>query len=389
VQVLGAWLDPDLKERDLYLLKTASFQFVPVLDCTLPGSGAYAAQYFRRARRKVMTKLHGLTGRESPHQLGFGGDAIMARAQTLPADLFIAHSELCLQVAWRLMRRGRRVGVDMEDWFAEDLLPEARGHRPLRLLRFLERELLTRGAFSSCPSRAMSEALCDHYACRPPLVVYNAFSRAEQQANDGLTKDRRDVSVASICWYSQTLGPSRGLEDLVDALPLLECQAEVHLRGRAAPGMTEWIRSRIPDRWQQRIFFHSLAPNHELLSRIAEHDIGFAGETPSCSSRDLTVTNKILHYLLGGLAVVASDTTGQREVAAQAPGAVELYPSGKPEPLAQALNALLGSPDRLPRAKAASLQAAEKTFCWERQEGALLEAVAAARCRQARCLERE
>jgi len=50
----------------------------------------------------------------------------------------------------------------------------------------------------------------------------------------------------------------------------------------------------------------------DLLSRIAEHDIGFAGEMPHCRSRDLTVTNKILQYLLAGLAVVASGTAGQR-----------------------------------------------------------------------------
>jgi hypothetical protein len=104
---------------------------------------------------------------------------------------------------------------------------------------------------------------------------------------------------------------------------------------------------------------------------------------PYCRSRDLTVTNKILHYLLGGLAVVASDTAGQREVAEKAPEAVTLYQSGSPEALAKALDCLVGAPDRLARAKAAALQAAEATFCWERQQGVLLEAVALALSKQA------
>jgi glycosyltransferase involved in cell wall biosynthesis len=120
---------------------------------------------------------------------------------------------------------------------------------------------------------------------------------------------------------------------------------------------------------------HGLVSNAELLSRIAEHDIGFAGETPLSRSRDLTVTNKILHYLVAGLAVVASDTTGQREVAAQAPGGVFLYPSGDASALAARLDALLGSADALGRAKKAALDAAERTFCWERQEKALLESI--------------
>ena len=50
-----------------------------------------------------------------------------------------------------------------------------------------------------------------------------------------------------------------------------------------------------------------------------------------------------------------------------------LYEPGNPATLAQTLRAFIDSPDGLARAKAASLQAAERTFCWERQEQALLQ----------------
>ncbi len=59
---------------------------------------------------------------------------------------------------------------------------------------------------------------------------------------------------------------------------------------------------------------HPLIPANELLSRVAEHDIGLALELRQPDSRNLTVTYKFLHYLLAGLAVVASDTAGQSEV---------------------------------------------------------------------------
>jgi glycosyltransferase involved in cell wall biosynthesis len=375
VQVLGAWLDPGLKARDLTLIEDAPFRFSPVFDSTLPGLRAAAAQLFRRAQRKAVNARHALTGLESPHQLSIAVKPMLAHAQEIAADLFIAHSEPGMHVAWTLMQRGRRVGVDMEDWFSEDLLPQARRHRPLRLLRVLERELLTRGGYASSPSRVMSEALAREYGGKPPLVLYNAFPWVDRQAIDGARRDRRNAGIASIYWYSQTLGPGRGIEDLVGAMPLLKCEAEIHFRGRAAPGMEDWIKSRIPERWQPRVFCHPLVTNKELLPRIAEHDIGFAGEMPYCQSHDLTVSNKILHYLLGGLAVVASDTAGQREVADQAPDAIVLYRSGSPAALAQALDSLIGSPDRLARAKAAALRAAEATFCWERQQPALLEGV--------------
>ncbi len=376
VQVLGAWLEPELKARDQKLIGDAPFRFVAILDCTRSGARTGAAQMFRRARSKTADVLHALTGRESAHQLGLSIPAMLARAQGIGADLFIAHSEPALYVASALLRRGRRVGVDMEDWFSEDLMARERRARPLRLLRSLERELLGRAAYATCPSRAMREALAAAYGGRPPAVIYNAFPLAERSAIDGRRQDRGNGSVASICWYSQTIGPGRGLEDLVSALPSLQRDVEIHLRGRVAPETEHWLRSRLPEGWQQRLFFHPLVPNDELLSRVVEHDIGFAGETLHCRSRDLTVTNKILHYLLGGLAVVASDTAGQREVAAEAPDAVSFYESGHPHALAHALASLLNSPERLLRAKAAALEAAERTFCWDKQEPVLLAAVA-------------
>ena len=373
VHVLGAWLDADLKARDRTMLAQAPFSFEPAFDATLPGFSCAAAHALRRARRKAANTVYGFTGWQSRDQLGYGIGRLLARARALAADLYTAHSEPALYVAWRLMREGRRAGVDMEDWYSQDLLADARARRPLGLLQRLESELLVKGAYATCPSRAMSQAMAAAYGGKPPAVVYNAFPAADRETMDGIRKDRRDTGLPSIYWFSQTLGPGRGLEDLIAALPLLDRDVEIHLRGRAAPGMAEWIRSQTPARWRQRVFLHPLVPNEELLSRLAEHDIGFAGEQPYCRSRDLTVTNKILHDLLGGLAVVASDTAGQREVAMQASGAVTLYEAGNPAALAQALQTLIDSPDDLARAKAASLQAAERTFCWEQQEPVLLQ----------------
>jgi glycosyltransferase involved in cell wall biosynthesis len=377
VRVLGAWLEADLKARDQAMIEQAPFRFEPVFDVTLPGLHRTAAHTLLRARRKAANAVYGLTGWQSRDQLGYGIGRMLARARALAADLYIAHSEPALYVAWRLMQDGRRAGVDMEDWFSEDLLPESRRRRPLALLRFLERDLLMRGVYASCPSRVLSEALAKEYGGKPPIVLYNAFPWKDRNAIDGRCKDRRNTAIASICWYSQTLGPGRGIEDLVGALPLLKCEAEIHLRGHAAPGMVDWIRERIPERWRQRVFFHPLVSNEELLSRIAEHDIGFAGEMPYCRSRDLTVTNKILHYLLGGLAVVASDTAGQREVAVQAKDAVAVYETGNPAALANALDRLLASHALLAHAKSTALQVARDSLCWEGQEPTLLTAIAA------------
>jgi glycosyltransferase involved in cell wall biosynthesis len=367
VTVIGAWLDQGLKAQDLEMQKVLPFCFKPAIDTT----DDVLLRLRLRASVKLSTITHRFARVESRSQLGYAYRGLRA-ASRQPANLYIAHSELGMDAAANLLREGWPVGIDMEDWYSEDLLPEARKSRPLGLLRNLEKELLTTCSHATCPSRAMSEALATEFGCPQPTAVYNAFPWSDREFIDGLFKDRRKRCVPSIHWFSQTIGHGRGLDDLIAALPLLKQEAEIHLRGKPVNGFENWLAHRVPEAWQGQIKIHPLVSNSELLSRIAEHDIGFAGETPLMRSRDLTVTNKILHYLLGGLAVVASDTAGQREVAEQAPGAVFLYRSGDAPALAARLNALLESAGALQQAKAAALFAAERTFCWERQEPALL-----------------
>jgi glycosyltransferase involved in cell wall biosynthesis len=370
VTVTGAWFDRGLKARDLAMQKSMPFSFKPAIDSTEDP----LCQLRVRARVKVGAIAHRFSRFESRSQLGYAYGSLRAVSRQ-PANLYIAHSEVAMAVATDLLTDGRLVGIDVEDWFSEDLPPTARKHRPVRLLRRLERKLLTLGQHASCPSHAMSEALAREFGCHQPTVIYNAFPWSDRASIDGVFKDRRDRQLPSIHWFSQTLGHGRGLEDLLAALPLLKHDAEIHLRGKPVSGFESWIEHHLPEAWRGRIRVHGLVSNAELLSRIAEHDIGFAGETPLTRSRDLTVTNKILYYLLAGLAVVASETAGQREVATQSPGGVFLYPSGDAPALAACLNTLLGSADALRQAKGAALAAAEETFCWERQEKALLESI--------------
>jgi glycosyltransferase involved in cell wall biosynthesis len=372
VEVIGGWFDETLKSRDKDMLdRIPNVKFTPVLDLTAPNK---VGRLICRVRTKTGQMVHLRSGLENTWQLGYFAPALRGAASRSRADLLVAHSESSMAAVAAATRNGRRIGVDMEDWFSEDHAPEAKKYRPVKLLRFLEQSLLA-GAYRTCTSRAMSHALASEFNCPPPTVIYNAFEWCERQSLDRQFKDRKNLQAPSIHWYSQTLGHGRGLEDLFAALPHVAHHAEIHLRGNPVAGFDQWLYAHVPRDWQSKVFIHGLVKNDELLSRIAEHDIGFAGERPYCRNKDLTVSNKILHYLLAGLAVVASDTAGQKEVAAQADGAVKIYPSGDPVALAKQLNELLGSANTLKTAKAAALIAAEQTFCWERQVPRLLESV--------------
>jgi glycosyltransferase involved in cell wall biosynthesis len=376
VVVYGSNRDKSGFAVDEALARFNGFLFESAISVSQIGFVNHFQSMWSRLRNRFGRELFTHFAIENRWQLGPLAPDLLSRATATRADYYIVHLEQAAWVGGKLLSMGYRVGVDMEDWFSEDLLPEVRKQRPIRLLRDVERKLLQQGAHATCPSKAMSQALAWEYGCSPPTVIYNAFRWSDRQSIDGRLKDRRDRRIPSVYWYSQTLGDGRGLEDLLAALPYLGLEVDIHLRGNPVAGFDSWLAARVPNRWRHRIFVHGLVPNQELLSRIVEHDIGFAGEMKYCRNKDLTVSNKILHYLLGGLAVVASDTTGQREVAELAPDAVLLYLSGNAATLAAALTSLLASPQRLQRAKGAALRAAERTFCWERQEKMLIETIA-------------
>jgi glycosyltransferase involved in cell wall biosynthesis len=375
VEWLGAWLDPELAERDRLLLRKCTWRFTPVCDWTQPGCLAWLRRQAQRVRRQLGIQLHRFLRIENAWQLGYCARELLDASHQHKANLFIAHSEPALWVARELMRRGHNVGVDMEDWFSEDLLPEQRKGRPVKLLRDLERSLLGSTKHRSCTSHAMSRALASAYACDSPLVIYNAFPWTEREKLDGQVKDRIDSKIPSLHWFSQTIGRGRGLEDLFAALPLIKADLEVHLRGSLTAGNREWLDQLIPRNRKTRVFVHSLVDNDELLSRIAEHDIGLALDPKVPASRNVTITNKILQYLLAGVPTVASDTSGHREIEEQAPGAVFIYESGSAQRLADLLVKLLAGRDQLVGARTAALRAAEQTFCWERIAGRLVKSV--------------
>jgi hypothetical protein len=190
--------------------------------------------------------------------------------------------------------------------------------------------------------------------------------------NDPTAERPEDLPV-SIHWFSQTIGPGRGLESVFEALEGLEGNWELHLRGglwKYGP----WLERVCPSAVRARLTVHVLVGPEELASRIAEHDIGLACEQTTPASRDRTITNKVFQYLQSGLAVVASETAGQKEATEYAPGAMKLYPAGDIGQMWGILQALVTDRKQLRLMRQAAWEAGKK-LCWENEAPPLVEAV--------------
>lgn len=323
-----------------------------------------------RARTSRWLSIQSLKylGWQSPRSLG-PAHALLARANALPADLTIVHNEVSHWVGLKLMAAGRRIAADIEDWHSEDLLPADRKNRPLRLLRYQERALLNQALYTSTTSEALAGALHARYGGKQPYVITNSFPLQPRC-------DRSDrVGPPAFFWFSQTIGPGRGLEKFLAAWCLLRERSHLILLGQAVINYDRYLLSQIPISLHGFVHFRSLVSPDELPSVIAENDLGLALEESSTRSRDLTITNKILQYLNAGLAVIATDTAGQREVFSHQPSPGLLVVDASPEVLARRLDALLSNPMELAHRQAAARQLAESTYCWEREAPKLLRLV--------------
>jgi hypothetical protein len=375
VAVFSSILNPVDAPLETALSKNKDWTLIPVIDNSIQSFWQRLRWFGARFRCRVWNKIYTASGWGNVRQLGYVGPELLELCRRRKADLNIVHLEQALWVGHQLLKEGERVAIDLEDWYSEDLSSKDRKSRPSYLLRRWEKRLLQGGSYATTTSHVLGSALSEAYKCPPPKVVYNTFSKYERDSLDGKAIDRTDRKTPSIVWFSQTVGPERGLEILVDALPKIQIPVQIHIRGRCRPGYEDNLRSRMPHNSKHKIFFHPCVPHRELLSRLAEHDIGFAGELSHCRSRDLTITNKIFQYLLAGLVVLASNTAGQKEISDAHPNLLHTFQGDSATSLASILNQIIADQSRIQTDKQEAIKLAETKYCWEESKNILLSSV--------------
>lgn len=155
-----------------------------------------------------------------------GPTAALGRmARRFEADLTIVHTEMPFCIGLDLLARGRRVAADFEDWHSQDLLPQSRASRPLRLIEGAERELMRRAAYTSATSHAMAHALQAAFGGALPVVITNSFPLQPEPAA------RPQGGPPSLLWFSQTIGPGRGLELFLAAWRQTTAPSRLNLLG--------------------------------------------------------------------------------------------------------------------------------------------------------------
>ncbi|MFI5178698.1 MAG: hypothetical protein ACHQO8_09045 [Vicinamibacterales bacterium] len=301
------------------------------------------------------------------------GPELRRAARGVPADLYIAHNLGALPAAWRAARRHRaRLGFDAEDYHAGQL------PKPDRMRPVVER--VERRYLPACDAvTASSPGIADAYApwCRhgAPRCVLNVFPKHGRPA---AARPAPTSDPVTLYWFSQVIGPDRGLEDAVRAMGLLPANAAVlHLRGDCWPGYDDVLRRLAAQGGLApgQLVFHPLAPPADMVSLAAACDIGLALEPGGTENSDLALGNKVFTYLLGGSAIVTTRTSAHRWFLGQVPGAALGYDAGDVPALHAILRRWIDRRDELTVAKRAAWSYGDRRFNWETEQQAFLEVV--------------
>lgn len=336
---------------------------------------------YRRVRRAVARRAVSILGPRpglTELALHYVVPELARMAAREPADLYIAHNLAALPAAFRAARRhGARLGFDAEDFHRGELPDHEAGSVTDRLVRWTEARYIPRCDYVTAASEGIASAYAEELGIPKPAVVRNVFPWRDREValpESERTAEKPEGTV-SLYWFSQTIGPERGLEDAIVALAALPEPVVLTLRGRWADGYEAELNVLAARHGVgRRVRYLPPAPPGEMVARAACHDVGLALEQPLTRNRQLCVTNKIYTYLLGGLPAVATDTAGQRAACCEAPEATRLVPPGDAQALARAVANLLEGPSVRAEARRAAERAA-RTLNWDVEQNVFLEQV--------------
>jgi glycosyltransferase involved in cell wall biosynthesis len=308
-------------------------------------------------------------GIQSTTALGYDFNSQLNKLLSEKAEVYVGHQEMSMALAKELILQGKTVAFDFEDWHSRDLLPKDRVYRPTKLLERLEKYVLENAAYCYTTSEAMAVAMSSYHQVPKPLVIYNCFFVAQRDMIDQQNKDRQHNETPSVYWFSQVISKGRGLELLFDALPFVKNALQLHLRGSIDSRYQSELQDKTPKHIELHI--HDLVLPDELISRIAEHDLGIGFEESQPENKNYTVSNKIFHYLQSGIPILATETAGQIEIAQKAPEAITIV-KRNPIDIAENLDTILSDVVRLNLRKEASWIAGKELYAFENQASRLI-----------------
>ena len=282
------------------------------------------------------------------------------------AAFYIGHNLGSLAVAVKAAAYNKsKSGFDYEDYHRHEYAID-NSIRAKRII-FLEEKYIPDVDYLSFSSEPIQQQFLNDFPTfkKPNIVLQNCFS-VNELSND----TRRAGKELKLLWFSQTVGPNRGLECLFEALLLLhDKDISLTVAGRMREDVAR-VYPKLAQEISGEVVFTGILKPHELHKLAEQHDVGLALEPGFSMNNDLALSNKIFTYLLAGNAIIFSETTAQK-LFNDTNRAGQSFTPGDARQLADCINYYKNAMN-LQQQKKHNLKLAKDKFNWEKESEKLL-----------------
>jgi glycosyltransferase involved in cell wall biosynthesis len=304
-------------------------------------------------------------------------DPLLRLARAVKADLYIVHHAEALGAGYTAARDNKAgFGFDAED-FHTGMNESATGQGPDKMIAWLEGKYLPHCTYLTAASKGIGAAYRNKYRIREPGIILNVFPFEDLPV-------REPREPVKFYWYSQVIGPNRGLELLLEAAAKITLPFEIHLRGSL---YSDDYKNKLEELsgksgLRDRLFLHEPILAAQLISDANRFDVGLALESDISVNRNICVTNKVFSYLMSRLLIIGTDTEGQKDIFSHFPDASRIVRKKDAEDLSEAMQFYIIHKDRLMEAKTAAASAVKRSFNWELESQKLLGYIEETLCRK-------
>jgi glycosyltransferase involved in cell wall biosynthesis len=299
--------------------------------------------------------------------------AARIRAAVPEADVWQSEGLVTLPVALRLRgQRGGRVVYDSRDVHVESARFARLPGPWRRLLARGERRWARAADAVVTVSRPYAEVLERMLGVTPVIVMNGPVAWDPPDPPEHRFHERFGLpATIRVVLHLGAIQPHRGIEELVDAIGLVENAVLVVLGDGGHKAAIEARAARAPH--ANRIHFLPAAPPEELLPLNASADVHAIPVQASTLNHRLNTPTKLFDAMGAGTPVVVSDLPGMAEIVRGAGFGVLCDPTS-PADIARAISEVIDAPLKRRRAlREAARAAARGEYSWDRQVARLVE----------------
>lgn len=334
---------------------------------TLPGGREDRVAWFSSTCISKFAHLLLPFAQKSPAVLSFAlfkrSFSLCTAVRKLPEnfDLVIAHNPGAFFPALHVANRHKvPLGIDIEDFHPGE------SENPLEIKRMkqLMSSVLAQAYVITAASPEIlrhSSQLMRHLEAKK-AVINNVFTRRLQPAFQNLA----GVPM-KIVWFSQTVGLNRGIQECIRAMNAIRSfQIQLTIIGDCSPHVRHNLTALLTTTTHTLVFLPPMQ-EEELVEVCSGHQMGIALEIDSPPNRDICLTNKLFVYLLAGCAIIATETTAQKDFLTQYPGIGKTFPLGDTMALTRILETFYCRQDVLLNTRTEAYRLAKEKLNWEEE----------------------